>query len=225
VRPTDPKDGNHDTEIESMKVEANSFIRFVYPFLFDAGDFGLRVAHVDAFQLADLGPLWEKKRFPERELLPHVARFLNPGERDVPTVRLWQVAPKVLQSPGGLGGGAKNPGADWCFVRGSGQGAKQTRFAIEDCQLTLFHGGVGFLSVRVRPEVDDVPNWPSRVASRPASRRGVLRRWSRACCVRRGVCGVRSAPNVLFLPDVARASGRRVPAAVPVGPAAAVRFD
>ena len=142
-----------------MKVEANSFIRFVYPFLFDASDFAQRVAHVDAFRWADLGPVWEKKTFPERELLPHVARFLNPGEGDVPTVRLWQVAPKVLQSPGGLGGGAKNPGADWCFVQGSGQRSKETRFAIEDCQLTLFHSGVGFLSVRIRPEATDVPDW------------------------------------------------------------------
>lgn len=150
-----------------MKVQGASFIRFVYPFLFNADSFTERVERIDGRSREENGKsdqandsneaeiLWQKERFPEGELLPHVARYLNPPEGSEPTVRLWQIAPEVLQSPRGLGAGARNRATSWYLIRGT----LKTRFFIEDIQFTLYSTGVGFLTVRIRPDVVDVSDW------------------------------------------------------------------
>ena len=144
-----------DQSERDMKVNRVSYIRFVYPFLFDAEQFRIRRECVDSFECEDGIHLWEKQPFPERDLLPHVARYLNPSAGSVTTVRLWHIAPEMLRSPKGLAGGAVNPGADWSLVHRG----KNTPFVIEDVQLSLFQSGVGFLIFRIRPNVVEVADW------------------------------------------------------------------
>lgn len=89
------------------KVDENaSFARFVYPFLFDAGTFDARVGATEGtrWQGRDREfAMWSQESFPEFDLLPHVARYLNPPRGTPPSARLWELANEPFQSPGGLG--------------------------------------------------------------------------------------------------------------------------
>lgn len=148
-----------------------SFLLFVYPFIFDAGEFDLRVK---AFENAH-SPLnnegkgeaqrqvnvWKPARFPGADMLAYVARYLNPPEGAHATARLWRLNDE-LQNVYGLAGRA-----DWRLLvpkkdapeipyRFGEVGKTKNDFAV---QLALFRVGVGFITVRVRPETDNLDRW------------------------------------------------------------------
>jgi hypothetical protein len=67
-----------------MKIDPDaSFIQFVYPFLFPASEFSARCEKVERARWP--GPteplvVWGKGKFPEDDLLFHVARYLNASD-------------------------------------------------------------------------------------------------------------------------------------------------
>jgi hypothetical protein len=136
-------------------VAASSFVRFVYPFVFEPEAFD---AHTVAIYAACWPgrerPLqvWQEAAFPEEDLLSHVARYLNPPAGTPPTARLWEMHGDALQSPRGLGAGG---GVEWT-LRWKGQ---EVPFRLEDVELALFRVGVGFLTVQARPLSDRVDDW------------------------------------------------------------------
>jgi hypothetical protein len=135
-----------------------SFVHFVYPFLFAAETFAARAQAVERAQwqrgersLA----VWQTDRFPEDELLAHVARYLNPPEDTPATARLWDIGHDALRSPRGLGAGAENPSADWALTSPKGD----MHFRLGAVQLVLFRIGVGFLTVHARPLSQELGDW------------------------------------------------------------------
>jgi len=150
-----------------MKIDSKaSFIRFVYPFLFDPATFNERVHAID-------GRKWRSRKTEQAvwnsqekslkdELLPHVADCLSNANNDeaaeclyddklTPTVCLWQLNHTLLQSRyGGTGGSVQ-----WELVRKE----KKIPFQFEGCQLVLFGMGVGFLSIEVKPEGEKDSDW------------------------------------------------------------------
>jgi hypothetical protein len=142
-------------------VAENSFILFVYPFLFDARQFDSRVETLGNAQWRESKNgkdvnLWTAARFPGTDMLASVANYLNP-EADAPaTARLWKVN-EDLQEAFGLAGRA-----DWQLVVGKhripfrfGEVGKTT-FAL---QLAMFRVGTGFLTVRIKPDSKDLGEW------------------------------------------------------------------
>ena len=156
-----------------MIVSKESFARFIYPFTFDPARFEALAAEVDAATYKVEGHLWEKQPFPEDELLPHVARYLNPTDDSAATARLWRLDSVALDSLEGLGAGRS---IDWRLVCGK---KKELGFSIEDVQLSLFRVGVGFVTVRARLKSAEVERLarlhplfplPPPQAERPGSR-------------------------------------------------------
>ncbi len=141
-----------------MRVDVDrSFIHFVYPFLFEAEDFPTRAETVEHAQWPGrdgktLG-VWEKDKFPQDDLLPHVSLYLN--KTASPTAVLWQLSGDALQSPRGLGAGAHSPQAQWSLVTGK----RTIPFRIEAVRLALFRLGVGFLTICAEPTETAVSDW------------------------------------------------------------------
>ena len=99
-----------------MKIDrAISSLRFVYPFLFSANEYRLRVKTIEqaVWQGRDR-PLavWRRLEFPSEDLLDHLGKYLNAPEG---TAYLWELEAAALQSQHGLGSGF-----DWAlhFPRG-----------------------------------------------------------------------------------------------------------
>ena len=87
-----------------MRVDVDaSFVHLVYPFSHDADHFMDRMT---AFDQADHQgrnrslPVWREAKFPQDDLLSHVARYLNPPEDRVPTARLWTLDSTQLDAYG-----------------------------------------------------------------------------------------------------------------------------
>ena len=155
------------------KVADCSFIHFVYPFLFDPSSFAERVARVEAAtchsntrageELPMWLPLWKEKGFPRDDMLAYVAGFLNPEDAGRATARVWKLNDR-LDEAFGLAGRA-----DWELVRREKKDEKAIPFSFGEvgsgssslfaAQLALFRVGVGFVTVRVRPESEDVLDW------------------------------------------------------------------
>ncbi|MCI0489590.1 MAG: hypothetical protein L0229_23615 [Blastocatellia bacterium] len=146
-----------------MKIDRKaSFIHAVYPFLFDAfepGSFEKRVRAIESarWPVEDRKiNVWQMALFPEAELLPHVARYLNPPDTTAATARLWKLNDR-LQDIYGLDGKAgwrlRSPRGEVPFRFGE---TGEDYFA---AQLALFHIGVGFLTARIRPETDELDDW------------------------------------------------------------------
>src|SRR5881397_585539 len=68
----------------TMKVDARiSALRFIYPFLFRADEFGMRVAAIErATWAGSRQPItvWGRQEFPVDNLLAYVADFVNPRD-------------------------------------------------------------------------------------------------------------------------------------------------
>lgn len=136
-----------------------SFIYFVYPFLFDTGEFEARVKAIDTAQLSGRDrthKIWEPQQFSETDLLLHVANYLNAEIN--PTARFWRLSDVVRDTFGFRGGKT-----DWylstpqgkisfCFGEEQGKGNKVV-------ELVLFKVGVGFVIVRSQPISDQVNDW------------------------------------------------------------------
>jgi hypothetical protein len=100
-------------------------------------------------------PVWNQESFPEFDLLPHVARYLNPPRGTPPSARLWELGSEVFQTPAWLG--AK---ANWKLVLPpKGNEIREIPFRFGGVQLTLFRIGVGFLTVNAMPESAEVADW------------------------------------------------------------------
>ncbi len=139
------------------KVDENaSFARFVYPFLFDAGTFDARVDATESARWRGREfAMWSQESFPEFDLLPHAARYLNPPPNTPPTARLWELEHDALHSPAGLGAQA-----DWKLILPKKRKEiREIPFCFNTVQLTLFRVGVGFLTVRAWPEVAEHTGW------------------------------------------------------------------
>jgi len=140
--------------VEGARIDHDaSFVHFVYPFLFEADTFAKRVATIRQAQWQGRErPLtvWQTDRFPEDELLPHVARYLNSGDGTSPTAQMWEMERNTLQSPSGLGGQA-----EWHLTLPQGQ----VPFRFEAVRLALFRVGVGFLTVCANPLTAEKADW------------------------------------------------------------------
>ena len=136
-----------------MIVSKESFARFVYPFSFEPASFEKRVRSIDSAKYKAEKPLWRMQSFPEDELLPHVARYLNPRKDSDATARLWHLDAEALESPDGLGA---RRSIDWHLAFGA---EKEVGFGIEDVQLCVFRVGVGFLTIRTRAKSNEVGDW------------------------------------------------------------------
>jgi hypothetical protein len=142
-------------------VADNSFLLFVYPFLFDAKMFDSRVEALDGAQWRDSKKgkefnVWTAARFPGTDMLASVANYLNPEPNATATARLWKLN-EDLQETFGLAGRA-----DWQLVVGKdripfrlGEVGKTT-FAL---QLAMFRVGTGFLTVRIKPHSKELGDW------------------------------------------------------------------
>ena len=143
-----------------MRVDVDaSFVHLVYPFSHDADHFMDRMT---AFDQADHQgrnrslPVWREAKFPQDDLLSHVARYLNPPEDRVPTARLWTLDSTQLDAYGLAGK------ADWCLLLSKQRIAfrvgpqRNPQLAV---QLALFQDGVGFLTVRADPVSPDLADW------------------------------------------------------------------
>jgi hypothetical protein len=140
-----------------MHIDTNcSSIYFVYPFLFEASTFNQReqaIEDASCRRSSSDQPLtiWQQQSFPDDDLLPHVARFLNPPDiMTLPSALTWQVEGNTFQSPAGLGFKA-----EWFLVYPHGE----IRFLPETVQLALFYLGVGFLIIRVNLPTEQAEDW------------------------------------------------------------------
>jgi hypothetical protein len=131
----------------------NSFLLFLYPFHFDGNGYSSQLARVEALKGPTKGSdakVWIKHEFAEDDLLPHVARYLNPEDGVSPTARLWHMDNTSLRSTAFLGAGA-----EWKLSTPHGD----LPFAIESLQLALFRAGLGFLTLRIHLQADAVADW------------------------------------------------------------------
>jgi hypothetical protein len=150
-----------------MRVDTTtSFVYFVYPFIFEAGDFAATVKTVDSAEWPGRDgkalKIWQKQNFPQDDLLPQVSRYLNPDETREPTARMWHLSSEALQSPRGLGGGGKSPQVDWSLLlaqRASDTAPRRIPLRIEGVRLVLFRVGVGFITVCAEPTTPELGDW------------------------------------------------------------------
>ncbi len=137
-----------------MRVDdSRSFIQFVYPFQFDQAGFRILVDNLRRAKWQGRESaltVWKRDKFPEDDLLTHVASYLNPPEGTTPTAYLWQLDTGALESAYGLG---RN--ADWKFMGPH----MQVPFHIEGVQLSLFLIGVGFLTICAKPRSNKINDW------------------------------------------------------------------
>jgi hypothetical protein len=155
------------------KVADCSFVHFVYPFLFEAMEFDDRVAQLEAAtcnsgteaneDLLMWIPLWKEKGFPRDDMLTYVAGFLNPKNSKQATARFWKLNDKLDEAFG------LARCADWQLVKKGKKKEKVIPFRFGEVgsssdslfavQFALFRVGVGFLTVRTRPESNEVNDW------------------------------------------------------------------
>ncbi len=136
-----------------MKIRPASFVRLVYPFLFDGDAFAARRTQLDSAVFDGARRLWETATFPAAEMLPYVAEYLNPSGGVEPTACLWQVSAEALQSLQGIGA---SHSVLWQLVTPH---EKHIPFVVENVQLMLFRIGVGLLSIRLSFSTEDPADW------------------------------------------------------------------
>lgn len=161
------------------KVADCSFVHFVYPFLFDAAKFDKRVTQLETVtcnsgtkaneEIPMWVSLWKEKGFPRDDMLAYVARFLNPKKSKQATARFWKLNDKLDEAFG------LARCADWQLVKKEKKKEKVIPFRFGEVgsssnslfavQLVLFRVGVGFLTVRARPETDEVNDWLDFISS------------------------------------------------------------
>jgi len=165
------------------RVAENSFLLFVYPFVFDPATFVERSAAISAAEWqagSHRIPVWKPDRFPRGDMLAYVAGYLNPASGESPTAHLWRMNWGLRRSFGlsneaDWALGIKRKGAQeefpFCFgeILKVGEKENDNSFAF---RLALFHGGVGFLTCQVTPRSDQVEDWLDfthyfRFANRP----------------------------------------------------------
>jgi len=136
---------------------------FVYPFLFelpaqnkvstDSEPFYVFTKRVDASTL-DGKKIWADWKIPTNDLMPHVARFLDPVSTNIkPTGRFWQLGNDVAQK-------LQTNKIEWRMLRG--KTVAPIPFTLGGdfvMQLALFRHGVGFITVSAKPTSDNLGEW------------------------------------------------------------------
>ncbi len=152
------------------RVADHSFAVLVYPFSFDRTRFDRLVVDVngDALDADDTTwTIWERRSFPQDDLLRHVADYLNPDSDVPPTACLWTLEDRVLRSPHGLG---LRPGSLALSLRHRrpANAAKETTghapddaiaLQMDGIDLALFRVGIGYLMFRVRIPDGTAADW------------------------------------------------------------------
>ena len=97
-----------DADLPIIVSPEQSFVRFVYPFIFDSERFADVIEKTQSAKFkADEGKfltVWQAATFPKEDLLPHVSRYLNPLAEDAhPTAKIWNLTGEALSSFHGLG--------------------------------------------------------------------------------------------------------------------------
>lgn len=138
-----------------MPVGKSSFSLFAFPFKFEADNFD---QYVKALSDAECGSsekrhrVWIKDKFPDKELLPHVASYLNAAAPRKSTAAMLRMDPNVLTSKAGLG--VNSP---WILELPGEH--EDVAFLLDGIQLTLSRFGIGFLTFRVRPTSQELSSW------------------------------------------------------------------
>jgi len=156
-------------------VAENSFLLFVYPFLFEASTFEQRVDAIDtrrisikrrsksegAAQTESSVPFWLRvSQFPRDEMLAYVADYLNPRNKNAKaTAQIWALN-EELENVYGLFGRRFN----WKLHAASIPQPIQFVFGSKRASdwaahLMLFRDGVGFLTIWAEPQSHSVDDW------------------------------------------------------------------
>ncbi len=120
-----------------MEVSEVSYARFIYPFLFQPESFVERLRRADSAEVQVGQACGKKQKFPEDQLLSHVARYLNPPEDSVATGEVVGTRSRSDGIPDGLGARVNT---EWHLLFGK---EGDVDFAIDEVQLSMFRVGVG----------------------------------------------------------------------------------
>jgi len=149
--------------------KAKSFAYFVYPFLFDLPDapsperktanssspdpFSIFAGRIAETTLENKR-IWTDWGIPVNDLMPHVARFLDPDPKNKkPTGRFWQLSNDVAQK-------LQTNKIVWRMLRGkTGTPIPFTLGGDFLVQLALFRHGVGFITVSAQPVSNELDAW------------------------------------------------------------------
>ena len=135
-----------------MAVQPQSFIRFLYPFIFATDTCDARAALVAAGPGDPHTKFWDNEHFPAEELLPYIADYLNPQTKTPPTAYCWRMSDGAFKRWTGHG-------AEWCLSLHKGSLPTTIPFVFESVRLALFRGGVGLLAVDAKPTDDSMDSW------------------------------------------------------------------
>ncbi len=138
-----------------MSVAKQSTAKFIFPFSFSSRSFEARAAAIDRTEWGELNNIWRTANFQSDDLLPVVDRYLNGATGQAGQAKIWKLDGNALQSPKGLGGGAKNATCQWRVK----QRKLQVSFRLLSVELLMFHAGVGFVVFEAVPESDALGDW------------------------------------------------------------------
>lgn len=141
-----------------------SFVRFVYPFVFETELFE-RVIYQITEQAKfpnDEGKLlnyWDEAKFPKDDLLRYVADYLNPDSDESATAKMWRMSNHAFNSYNALGSRA-----EWALhTTQMGEDLQKNKlvipFEFDSIELSLFRPGVGFLMFEVTPQSNQLDVW------------------------------------------------------------------
>lgn len=132
-------------------LEGSSFVRFVYPFLFDSRSFEGRLVRVASLK-GEGQAGWQDISLPSDELLPHVAEYLNPPKDKPATACVWKLSDESLRSWCGYD-------AKWVLLARRRDEQIEIPFTFLEVHLSLFRVGVGFLCIDAKPKSDKLDDW------------------------------------------------------------------
>lgn len=135
-----------------MQALDRSQVRFVYPVIFDAETFPARTAAVEARRWEGLDRLWIADDRAPDEAIRAVRDYFVPTAGRGALARHWKLDGNALQSLKGLGAATS---AEW-YLEAAG---RRMRFCLERVELSLFHLGVGLVSVELKPAARELDTW------------------------------------------------------------------
>ena len=133
-----------------------SFLRFLYPFAFEAR------RYPDILKQVDESREWEPS--PEDSpnlhdlLLPSISRLLRPPEGELPTLRRWQLKHNIRQCRDDPGLGFADSIRWELQIRRGGED-RRIPFRVPGIHLALFQVGLGFLILEANPTSQDPQDW------------------------------------------------------------------
>jgi hypothetical protein len=142
-----------------VRVSGSSFIKFIYPFLFDSDSFerhSLAISTAQRVSSKHEHNVWLDGSFAIADLLPHVAQPLSSDSDNLPSARIWNFNQALRDSFPLPGRG------EWTMNCPNGAipfrfGHRGKRSA--EVQLIMFQVGVGFLVVETCPMGESLEAW------------------------------------------------------------------